>query len=159
MPSFDIVSELDKHELTNALDNSKKELERRFDLRGKCTIEVQEKQVTLTCEADFMLEQVLDIIRACLIKRKVSLDSMQINDSYASGKVIKQELSFKEGIDKEDAKKITSFIKTTKLKVGASINGDKIRVTGKKRDDLQEAITSLKAQNFDLALQFNNFRD
>jgi len=159
MPTFDIVSELDKHELTNALDNSKKELERRFDLRGKCTIETQDKSVTLTAEADFMLEQVLDILRSCLIKRKISLDCMQINDAYASGKVMKQEVSFREGIDKEDAKRITSFIKNTRLKVQASIQGDKIRITGKKRDDLQEAIAKLKAEDFKLALQFNNFRD
>jgi len=159
MPSFDIVSEIDKHELTNALDNSKKELERRFDLRGKCTIEVQDKSVILTVEADFMLEQVLDIIRVCLIKRKINLDCLQINDSYLSGKIIKQEISFKEGLDKEDAKKIITFIKNIKLKVQVAINGDKIRITGKKRDDLQDAITKLKAENFSLALQFNNFRD
>jgi len=159
MPSFDVVSELDKHELTNALDNSKKELERRFDLRGKCTLEASEKGATLTVEADFMLEQMLDIVRSNLIKRKIDLAALELKDPFASGKVIKQEISFKEGIDKDTAKKITLFIKNAKLKVQASINGEKLRVTGKKRDDLQEVIAKLKAEDFALPLQFNNFRD
>ncbi|WP_017937237.1 YajQ family cyclic di-GMP-binding protein [Zestomonas thermotolerans] len=159
MPSFDVVSELDKHELTNALDNAAKELERRFDLRGKCSLESKEKSVTLTAEADFMLDQMLDILRSCLIKRKVDIQCMEIKDPYASGKVVKQEVNFREGIDKELAKKIVAHIKDTKLKVQAAIQGEQVRVTGKKRDDLQETIASLRGKSFGLPLQFTNFRD
>ena len=159
MPSFDVVSELDKHELTNAVDNAIKELDRRFDLRGKCSIESKDKTLTLTAEAEFMLEQVLDIVRASLIKRKIDCQCMEAKDAYASGKVMKQEVTFREGIDKELAKKIVAHIKDSKLKVQAAIQGEQVRVTGKKRDDLQDAIAALRAKTFDMPLQFNNFRD
>lgn len=159
MPSFDVVSELDKHELTNALDNAAKELERRFDLRGKCSFESKDKSVTITAEADFMLEQVLDILRAALIKRKIDSQCMEIKDAYASGKVVKQEVTFREGIDKELAKKIVAHVKDTKLKVQAAIQGEQVRITGKKRDDLQDAIASLRGKDFGMPLQYNNFRD
>lgn len=159
MPSFDVVSELDKHELTNALDNANKELERRFDLRGKCSLEFKDKTATLSAEADFMLEQLLDIVRASLIKRKIDSQCMDIKDAYPSGKVVKQEVSFREGIDKELAKKIVSHIKEAKLKVQAAIQGEQVRVTGKKRDDLQETIASLRGKDFGMPLQYNNFRD
>ena len=159
MPSFDVVSELDKHELTNALDNAAKELERRFDLRGKCSFEVKDKAVTLTAEADFMLEQMLDIIRGCLIKRKIDSQCMETKDPYASGKVVKQEVEFREGIDKELAKKIVAHIKDAKLKVQAAIQGDAVRVTGAKRDDLQAAMALIRKDLADHPLSFNNFRD
>lgn len=159
MPSFDVVSELDKHELTNAVDNAMKELDRRFDLRGKCSMEFKDKTVTLTAEADFMLEQMLDILRGSLIKRKIDCQCMEVKDAYASGKVVKQEASFREGIDKELAKKIVAHIKDAKLKVQAAIQGEQVRVTGKKRDDLQECIASLRSKEFDMPLQYNNFRD
>ncbi|TXI30947.1 MAG: YajQ family cyclic di-GMP-binding protein [Aquipseudomonas alcaligenes] len=159
MPSFDVVSELDKHELTNAVDNAIKELDRRFDLRGKCSIESKDKTLTLTAEAEFMLEQVLDIVRASLIKRKIDCQCMEAKDAYASGKVMKQEVAFREGIDKELAKKIVAHIKDSKLKVQAAIQGEQVRVTGKKRDDLQEAIAALRGKEFGMPLQYNNFRD
>ena len=159
MPSFDVVSELDKHELTNAVDNAIKELDRRFDLRGKCSIESKDKTLTLTAEAEFMLEQVLDIVRASLIKRKIDCQCMEAKDAYASGKVMKQEVTFREGIDKELAKKIVAHIKDSKLKVQAAIQGEQVRVTGKKRDDLQEAIAALRGKDFGMPLQYNNFRD
>jgi len=159
MPSFDVVSELSGHELTNALDNASKELSRRFDLRDKCRFEAGDKQVKLCAEADFMLEQMLDILRGCLVKRKIDLKCMEIKEAKASGKEVHQEVHFKEGIDKELAKKITAHIKNSKLKVQAAIQGEQVRVSGKKRDDLQEAIASLREANFDLPLQFNNFRD
>jgi uncharacterized protein YajQ (UPF0234 family) len=159
MPSFDVVSELDKHELTNAVDNAIKELERRFDLRGKCSMEFKDKTVTLTAEAEFMLDQMLDILRTNLIKRKIESQCMETKDAYASGKVMKQEVSFREGIDKELAKKIVAHVKEAKLKVQAAIQGEQVRITGKKRDDLQEAIGALRAKEFDMPLQFNNFRD
>lgn len=159
MPSFDVVSELDKHELTNALDNAAKELERRFDLRGKCSFENKDKSVTLTAEADFMLEQMQDILRNSLIKRKIDSQCMEVKDHYASGKVVKQEINFREGIDKELAKKIVAHIKDSKLKVQAAIQGEQVRITGKKRDDLQEAIAVLRGHDFGMPLQYNNFRD
>jgi len=159
MPSFDVVSELDKHELTNAVDNAVKEVERRFDLRGKCSIEGKGKELTITAEAEFMLEQVLDIVRGILVKRKIDVQCMEVKEPYASGKVMKQEVVFREGIDKELAKKIVAHIKDAKLKVQAAIQGEQVRVTGKKRDDLQEVIASLRAQSFDMPLQFTNFRD
>ncbi|QRY81624.1 YajQ family cyclic di-GMP-binding protein [Pseudomonas sp. PDNC002] len=159
MPSFDVVSELDKHELTNALDNAVKELDRRFDLKGKCSFEAKDKSITLTAEADFMLEQMLDILRSSLVKRKIDAQCMEVKDSFASGKVVKQEVDFREGIDKDLAKKIVALIKDKKLKVQAAIQGEQVRVTGKKRDDLQEAIALLRGESLGMPLQFNNFRD
>lgn len=159
MPSFDVVSELDKHEVTNAVDNAIKELDRRFDLKGKCSIEHKDKTLTLTAEADFMLEQMLDIIRSNLIKRKIDIQCLELKDPYPSGKVVKQEVNLREGIDKELAKKIVAQIKDAKLKVQAAIQGEQVRVTGKKRDDLQEAIALLRGKDLGMPLQFNNFRD
>jgi cyclic-di-GMP-binding protein len=159
MPSFDVVSELDKHEVTNAVDNAIKELDRRFDLKGKCSIEHKEKTLTLTAEADFMLEQMLDIIRSNLIKRKIDIQCMEIKDAYPSGKIVKQDVELREGIDKELAKKIVAQIKEAKLKVQAAIQGEQVRVTGKKRDDLQEAIALLRSKEHGMPLQFDNFRD
>lgn len=159
MPSFDVVSELDKHEVTNAIDNAAKELDRRYDLRGKCSLELKDLTVNLTAEAEFMLEQMLDIVRASLVKRKVDIQCLEYKDPYASGKVMKQEVILREGIEKELAKKIVAHVKDTKLKVQAAIQGEQVRITGKKRDDLQEAIAALRAHEFGMPLQFNNFRD
>ena len=159
MPSFDIVSELDKHELQNAMDNAAKELERRYDLKDKAEIEFKDKTATLTAEADFMLEQLVEIIKLALTKRKIDVDCMDVKETYASGKVFKQEVTMKEGIDKEMAKKIVARIKEAKLKVQAAIQGEQVRVTGKKRDDLQEVMAFLRGESFGLPLQFNNFRD
>ncbi|MFI8480033.1 YajQ family cyclic di-GMP-binding protein [Pseudomonas sp. NPDC078700] len=159
MPSFDVVSELDKHEVTNAIDNAMKELERRYDLRGKGTFEVKDLTVTLTADAGFQLEQMAEILKLSLIKRKIDVQCLEFKDAYASGKSMKQEAVLREGIDKELAKKIVAHIKDAKLKVQAAIQGEQVRVTGKKRDDLQEAIAALRAKEFDMPLQFNNFRD
>ncbi|MEE1921260.1 YajQ family cyclic di-GMP-binding protein [Pseudomonas sp. 148P] len=161
MPSFDVVSELDKHEVKNAVDNAVKELDRRYDLKGKGNFEFKEKEQTvlMTAEAEFQLEAMLDILRLALVKRKIDAKSLEVKDAYASGKEMKQEAVFKEGIDKELAKKIVAHIKDAKLKVQAAIQGEQIRVTGKKRDDLQECIAALRAKEFDMPLQFNNFRD
>ncbi|GGU71359.1 UPF0234 protein [Pseudomonas laurentiana] len=161
MPSFDVVSELDKHEVTNAVDNAIKELDRRYDLKGKGSFEFKEKELTvnLTAEAEFQLEQMIEILRLSLIKRKIDSQCLEIKDAYPSGKVMKQEAVLKEGIDKELAKKIVAHIKEAKLKVQAAIQGEQVRVTGKKRDDLQEAIAALRAKEFGMPLQFNNFRD
>ena len=159
MPSFDVVSELDKHEVTNAVDNAIKELERRYDLRGKGSFEFKDQTVTLTAEAEFQLEQMLEILRMSLIKRKIDIQCLEVKDHYASGKVVKQEATLREGIDKELAKKIVALIKDAKLKVQAAIQGEQVRITGKKRDDLQEAIALLRGQELGMPLQYENFRD
>ena len=159
MPSFDVVSELDQHEVTNAIDNAVKELERRYDLRGKGTFEFKEKTVTLTAEAEFQLEQMIEILKLALVKRKIDVQCLEVKDHYASGKVVKQEVVLREGIDKELAKKIVALIKDAKLKVQAAIQGEQVRITGKKRDDLQEAIALLRTQELGMPLQYNNFRD
>ena len=159
MPSFDVVSELDAHEVRNAVDNAAKELERRYDLRGKASFEFKDKTVTLTAEADFMLEQLIEILKLSLAKRKIDVQCLEYKDAYASGKVVKQEVILREGIDKELAKKIVAVVKEAKLKVQASIQGEQVRITGKKRDDLQEAIALLRTQELGKPLQFNKFRD
>lgn len=159
MPSFDVVSELDKHEVTNAVDNAIKDLDRRYDLRGKGSFEFKEKTVTLTAEAEFQLEQMIEILKLALVKRKIDVQCLEVKDHYASGKVVKQEVVLREGIDKELAKKIVALIKDAKLKVQAAIQGEQVRITGKKRDDLQEAIALLRTQELGMPLQYNNFRD
>ena len=159
MPSFDVVSELDAHEVAIAVDNAAKELERRYDLRGKASFEFKDKTVTLTAEADFMLEQLIEILKLSLVKRKIDVQCLEYKDAYASGKVVKQEVILREGIEKELAKKIVAVVKEAKLKVQASIQGEQVRITGKKRDDLQEAIAVLRTQELGMPLQFDNFRD
>ncbi len=161
MPSFDVVSELDKHEVTNAVDNAMKELDRRYDLKGKGSFEFNDKQltVTITAEAEFQLEQMLEILRLSLTKRKIDVQCLEVKDSYASGKNMKQEVVLREGIDQALAKKIVATIKDSKIKVQAAIQGEQVRVTGKKRDDLQETMALLRGAKLDMPLQFTNFRD
>lgn len=159
MPSFDIVSELDKHEVTNAVDNAIKELDRRYDLKGKGSFEFKDLTVNLTAEADFQLEAMIEILKLALVKRKIDIKCLEVKDAFASGKLMKQDATLKEGIDKELAKKIVAHIKDAKLKVQAAIQGEQVRVTGKKRDDLQDAIAALRSHEFGMPLQFNNFRD
>ena len=161
MPSFDVVSELDKHEVTNAIDNAMKELERRYDLRGKGEFEFREKDLTvnITADAEFQLEQMLEILKMNLTKRNIDIKCMEIKPHFASGKQVKQDVILREGIDKEMAKKIVALVKESKIKVQAAIQGEQVRVTGKKRDDLQQTMAMLKGTTLDLPLQFNNFRD
>ena len=161
MPSFDVVSELDNHEVTNAVENAVKELDRRYDLKGKGSFEFKEKDLTvnLTAEADFQLEAMIEILKLALVKRKIDVQCLEVKDAFASGKLMKQDAVLKEGIDKELAKKIVAHVKDAKLKVQAAIQGEQVRITGKKRDDLQEAIAVLRAKEFGMPLQFNNFRD
>src|SRR3546814_929716 len=159
MPSFDVVSELDKHEVTNAVDNAIKELDRRYDLRGKGSFEHKDLTVQLTADAEFQLEQMLEILKLSLVKRKIDIQCLEIKDAYASGKSTKQEVVLREGIDKELAKKLVAYIKDAKLKVQAAIQVEQVRVTGKKRDDLQEAIALLRGNDFGMPQQLKNFRD
>ena len=161
MPSFDVVSELDKHEVTNAVDNAKKELERRYDLRGKGSFEFNDKQqqITLIGDADFQLDQMMQILELSLTKRNIDIRCLKANEPFASGKQVKQTVELKEGIDKELAKKIVALIKDSKLKVQAAIQGEQVRVTGKKRDDLQNVMALLCGSELEMPLQYNNFRD
>src|SRR5699024_7805924 len=115
MPSFDVVSELNIHEVTNAMDNAAKELERRYDLCGKASIAYKEKTITLIGEADYMLQQLIEIVKLALVKRKVDIQCLEYKDPYASGKEVKQEIILREGIDRELAKKIVALVKDTKL--------------------------------------------
>jgi cyclic-di-GMP-binding protein len=115
--------------------------------------------VNMTGDADFILEQMKPILEQSLVKRKIDVQCLEYKDAYASGKVMKQEATLREGIDKELAKKIVAHVKEAKLKVQAAIQGEQVRITGKKRDDLQEAIAALRARDFGMPLQFNNFRD
>lgn len=160
MPSFDAVSEVDMQELVNAVDQASREIETRYDFRGvDASFSLAANKVTMVAEADFQLQQLLEILKAKLIKRGVDVKSIEIADHFASGKVIKQEVTVREGLDKELTKKVVKLIKDSKIKVQASIQGDKVRVVGKKRDDLQQAMALLREADLDMPLQFNNFRD
>ena len=160
MPSFDIVSEVDAHEVTNAVDQSNRELATRFDFKGTdAKVEHNTEQLTLTAETDFQLQQIEDILHKKMAKRGIDILSLESGEPELQHKSAKMNITIKQGVDKETAKKIVKLIKDTKLKLQASIQGEQVRVTGKKRDDLQQAIAMLKEQKLGLPLQFINFRD
>ncbi|ASA54391.1 YajQ family cyclic di-GMP-binding protein [Vibrio gazogenes] len=160
MPSFDIVSEIDTVELKNAVDNANRELSTRFDFRNvEASFALKDEVVTLSAEGDFQLKQMRDILRANLAKREVDGNAMASQTASQSGKYWHQDVLFKQGIETLLAKKIVKSIKDQKLKVQASIQGDKIRVTGKKRDDLQSVIAFIRSEDFGQPFQFDNFRD
>jgi uncharacterized protein YajQ (UPF0234 family) len=160
MPSFDIVSNLDNHEVANAVDQANREISTRFDFKGTdARIELGKDVVTLIAPSDFQLKQVDEIFRNKLAKRQVDIRSFTYQDPDTSLSEAKQVIDIKQGIDQENAKKIIKMIKDAGLKVQASIQGDQVRVTGKKRDDLQECIALLRQGKTPLPLQYNNFRD
>ena len=160
MPSFDIVSEFDMHEATNAVDQASKEVDTRFDFKGtNSSFELTENKIVMLSESTFQLQQMFSIICAKLSRRGIDIACMELGDAKGSGKLMRQEITLKQGIDAPLAKKIVKLIKDKKLKVQAAIQGDKVRVTGKKRDDLQEVIHMLKNEQLDMPLQFDNFRD
>ena len=161
MPSFDIVSEVDKHELTNAVDQANRELETRYDFRGvEASFELGSDQVTLAAQEDFQIDQMLPMLQMALAKRKIDQRVLGESKDSKSGKQVKRSFAIKQGIDQPTAKQVVKIIKDSKVKVQASIQGDSVRVTGKKRDDLQEAIALLRgSEEIELPLQFNNFRD
>lgn len=161
MPSFDIVSEVNKHELTNAVDQANRELANRFDFRGTdARVEQSDKVLTLFADSDFQLDQLLDILRLKLVKRGIEISCLEVKDPQGYGKMRKQEVVVREGIDKDLSRRIVKLIKDSKIKVQAAVQGDSVRVTGKKRDDLQQVIALLKSSDaVDMPLQFNNFRD
>ena len=160
MPSFDIVSEVDKHELTNAVDQANRELSTRFDFKGSdAHFELADSVVTQNAPSDFQLKQMLDILRGRLIARSIDIRCLDITDPLINLAGARQTVTIKQGIEQPLAKKIVAAIKAAKLKVETSINGDKLRVTAKKRDDLQTAMQLLRKTDLELPLQFENFRD
>ena len=161
MPTFDIVSEVDKHELTNAVDQANREIDNRFDFRGTdASVEQSDKVLTLNANSDFQLDQLLDILRMKLIKRKVDVSCLEVKDSIGNGKMRKQEVIIREGIDKDLSRKIVKLVKESKIKVQSAVQGESVRITGKKRDDLQAVMALLKINDsLEMPLQFNNFRD
>ncbi|EEX31013.1 MULTISPECIES: YajQ family cyclic di-GMP-binding protein [Vibrio] len=161
MPSFDIISEIDTVELRNAVDNASRELSTRFDFRGvEASFEMQkDESVRLNAEGDFQLKQMRDILRSHLTKRGVDVNAMEAKAEEASGKNWHQIVVFKQGIDTPTAKKVVKAIKDAKLKVQASIQGEKVRVTGKKRDDLQSTIAMIREADLGQPFQYDNFRD
>lgn len=160
MPSFDVVSELNAHELANAVDQANRELTQRFDFKDTgARFELEESTVTLHAQVEFQLQQMLEILKLRLSKRGIDLACLDVKEPEVNLAAARQEVLLKQGVDAETGKKITRLIKDSKLKVQASIQGEKVRVTGKKRDDLQEAIKLLRGSKLDMPLQFNNFRD
>ena len=160
MPSFDIVSEVDVHELTNAADQANRELSNRFDFKNiDAKFVLDDKLVTQSAPSEFQLQQMTEILRARLIARSIDARCLEFGEIETNLAGARQKITVKQGIERELAKKIQGTIKDAKLKVEAQINGDKLRVTGKKRDDLQAAIALLRGQTFERPLQFDNFRD
>lgn len=162
MPSFDIVSELNVQEVRNAIGNTDKEIATRFDFKGSnITVELNEKNktITITCDNELQADNVYAIFEKQLIKRGVDLQSLDPQDKVQSGKTTKQVINLKDGLDSDTAKKISKAIKESDLKVSASIQGDKIRVSDKKKDNLQACMAFLKEKSFGIPLQFNNFKD
>jgi uncharacterized protein YajQ (UPF0234 family) len=160
MPSFDVVSELNAHELMNAVDQANRELSQRFDFKDTGAVfELQEHTVTMKAQVDFQLKQMLDILKLRLSKRGIELAYLDAQDPQITLATAQQEIVFKQGIDQETGRKISRLIKDSKLKVQAALQGDKVRVTGKSRDDLQQAIQLLRGSKLETPLQFNNFRD
>ncbi|MCU7917595.1 MAG: YajQ family cyclic di-GMP-binding protein [Candidatus Thiodiazotropha sp. (ex Dulcina madagascariensis)] len=160
MPSFDIVSEVDIQEVRNAVDQANREIGTRFDFKGvDAEFELADSEITLRAEQEFQLGQMMDILRQKLVKRSVDIAAMAIKDPQVSLNAARQLVIIKQGIETDVAKKMVKEIKASKLKVQAQIQGDQIRVTGKKRDDLQQVITSLRKADYGLPLQYQNFRD
>ena len=160
MPSFDIVSEVNLHEVSNAVDQSNREIGTRFDFKGTDSrVEQDEAILTLHSDNEFQIHQVLDILHKKLARRGVDIAALSEGDITISGRKASLVITIRQGIDQDTARKLVRQIKETKLKVQASIQGDKVRVNGKKRDDLQKIISILRDSGADLPLQFINFRD
>jgi cyclic-di-GMP-binding protein len=160
MPSFDVVSEIDTHELTNAVDQAIRELGQRFDFKNTdATYELEETTVTMTAPSDFQLKQMLEILKLRIAKRGIDIACLEVEEPQVNLARAKQLAILKKGIDADTGRKVSRLIKDSKLKVQAQIQGEKVRIIGKKRDDLQEAIAFLRKADVGLPLQFNNFRD
>lgn len=160
MPSFDIVSELNQHEVVNAVDQATREIDTRFDFRGSdAKFELKDKVITLTAQADFQLKQMLDILRLKLSKRGVDVQCMKIDEPTVLYQSARQVVTLREGIDTELGKKIQRLIKDSKFKVQAAIQDKQVRVTSKSRDELQTVMAAVRGAQLEMPVQFTNFRD
>jgi len=160
MPSFDVVSEVNMHEVDNAVDQANREVTNRFDFKGtKCRFEQDKNVITMVGDADFHLRQLQDILESKLIKRGIDIACLDLDEPDVNLAEAKQKATLRQGLDSDQARKLVKIIKESKLKVQASIQGEKLRVNGKKRDDLQQAIAMLREAKFELPLQYENFRD
>lgn len=160
MPSFDVVSELNAHEVANAVDQANRELAQRFDFKDTgARFELGDFVVTLRAQVDFQLKQMLDILKLRLAKRGIDVTCVDPKDPVTNLAAATQEVALKHGIDADNARKLQRIVKDSKLKVQAALQGDKLRITGKQKDDLQDAIALLRKSKVAVPLQFNNFRD
>ncbi len=160
MPSFDIKSEIDKHELTNVVDQANRVLKNRFDFKdADAEFKLNEDSILLTAKEDFHIKQMSSVLQEAITKRKMDIRILKPGKIDVANNTARQTVDLQEGIDRELAKKITILIKQSKLKTQASIQGESIRITGKKRDDLQDTIQIIKAQKYNIPLQYDNFRD
>ncbi|PKM42361.1 MAG: YajQ family cyclic di-GMP-binding protein [Gammaproteobacteria bacterium HGW-Gammaproteobacteria-1] len=160
MPSFDIVSEIDKHELVNAIDQTNREVDNRFDFKGAdAKVEQEEAALLLQAQNDFQIKQMKDILYQRMAKRGIDIKCLEEEEIETANMRCRQRIKVRQGIDKEQAKEIVRKLKDSKIKVQAAVQGEQVRVTGKKRDDLQEAIALLRGAELAIPLQFNNFRD
>ena len=160
MPSLDIVSEINLEDVRNATENASRELTTRFDFRGvEASFEWKSPNVTLKAEADMQINQMVDLLRGHLAKRNIDAKALTLGATNHSGRTFSQQVSFKEGIEQPIAKKLVKLIKDSKIKVQAAIQGEQLRVTGKKRDDLQAVMKLVKEADLEQSFQFNNFRD
>lgn len=160
MPSFDIVSEVEMTEAKNAVDNSNRELDTRYDFRGvEASFEFAKEIITMKADSDFQLNQMFDILAAKAVKRGLDVKSFELKDIVHTGKTYSQQVFIKQGIEKDISKKIIKLIKDSKVKVQAAIQGEEVRVTGKKRDDLQAIMQLVREADLGQPFQFKNFRD
>ena len=160
MPSFDVVSEVNHHELSNAVDQANREVATRFDFKGTgSNFELAESQITMNTESDFQLQQMYDMLCNKLVKRGVDIVCLELADPVVQLKTATQVVTVREGIETADSRKMIKLIKEKKIKVQTAIQGEQLRVSGKKRDDLQTVMALLKDGDFGLPLQFKNFRD
>ena len=160
MPSFDIVSELNPHEVANAVDQANREVSQRFDFKGtNSKFELKESVISLSAPADFQLKQMLEILKLKLSKRGIDVACLEIKEPVVTGQTARQDVILRQGVDTELGKKIQRLVKDSKLKVQAALQDKQVRVTGKNRDDLQSAIALVRKGGFELPLQYTNFRD
>ena len=160
MPSFDVVSEVDLHHLTNAVDQAARIVNNRFDFKGvQASFEREERKVVISAEAEIQVSQMQDMLRSALIKCDIDPTAMDCGEVQTSGKVVRQTVVLRHRLDSTQCKSIVKHIKDEKMKVQAQIQGDQVRVTGKKRDDLQQVIALLREEDFGVPLQFTNCRD
>jgi uncharacterized protein YajQ (UPF0234 family) len=161
MPSFDVVSQVDRQEVDNAVNQTRKEISQRYDFKGtKTTIDIDKDSLHVLSDDDFKVKAVVDVLQSKFVRRGISLKALVYGKiEPAAGGLAKQTITVQQGIDADHARQIVKLVKDTKLKVQTQIQGDQLRISGKKRDDLQQVIQLLKAQDLDLPLQFVNFRE